>query len=988
LIDVLTRLQTALADRYRIQRDLGRGGMATVYLVHDLHHKRNVALKLFRPELAATIGPERFLREIETAARLQHPHILPVFDSGEARAPGSEAPGLLWYTMPYVEGESLRDRLRREVQLPVDEAIRIAREVALALNYAHRQGVVHRDIKPENVLLSEGQALVSDFGVAWVYDAATAAKLTESGMVVGTPAYMSPEQAAAGQVDGRSDIYSLGCVLYELLAGEPPHTGPTAQALMSRRLTESPRPLRAVRETVPESVEAAVTQALAKVPADRFATAAEFAAALAAPTASAVPRAAARPSSRSSNRLWLWGGAALALVALGALVLRGGASRSPIVPSASVIAVLPLAPTEPDTGLVRLGRDLAATVSANLDGVGSIRTVDRLTVLAQTRGQAGYSLEDGAALARRLGASSVVLGSVVGAGRQVRADLGLYRTDSLLPLARAQVTADPENINALTDSITWALLRQIWRTGGAPTPSLAAVTTRSVPALRAFLEGEREIVESRWQKGAEAYHRAMEADSTFWLAYWRYAYAKDWNFEEYDSSVTRALRDHRNALPEQERLLIEGFTSESVSVQLARYRQVTERFPDNWLGWMYYADALVHWAPGLGFTNADAKVALERTLTLNPNLLPAWEHLGWMALALRDTVASARVIRALEDLRAAPSFKASTGFDELRLFRILHQVASTGAPDRAALDSLVGEIARHPNPFWQGLFPWLITSYGFPQLQIAVSRRVLRAGPPAEVMQLQRRGIAVTWATRGAWDSAMTAMDEYRALYPDGGAGLDRYRLAVAGAWLGAVEPAEAARRRPGGKGVAVSAEPAERAELAWLDGVLAATRRNQRALVTARETIAKSGDSVAADLDVSLAAFELAMKGRRRQAADQLAALMWRRADGVMREGESHPFLGGVSRLAAARWLLQEGDTVQAARLLTWHDGWIANPTVSQADLVLGSPAILEAARIDEARGRAANARTEYERFLRLYDLPVASQRSLVDEARQAVRR
>jgi eukaryotic-like serine/threonine-protein kinase len=252
LIDVLSRLQANLADRYRVQRELGRGGMATVYLVEDLRHRRPVALKLFRPELAASVGPERFQREIETAARLQHPHILPVFDSGEVPAQGAEASGLLWYTMPYVVGgESLRDRVRREVQLPVDEAVRIAREVALALNYAHRHGVVHRDIKPENILLSEDQALVADFGIAWVFDTATVGKLTASGMVVGTPAYMSPEQAAAGQVDGRSDIYSLGCVLYELLAGEPPHSGPTAQAIIARRLTENPRPLRAMRETVP-----------------------------------------------------------------------------------------------------------------------------------------------------------------------------------------------------------------------------------------------------------------------------------------------------------------------------------------------------------------------------------------------------------------------------------------------------------------------------------------------------------------------------------------------------------------------------------------------------------------------------------------------------------------------------------------------------------------------------------------------------------------
>ncbi|HEY7634379.1 MAG TPA: serine/threonine-protein kinase, partial [Gemmatimonadales bacterium] len=312
MIDVLTRLQTALTDRYLVQRELGRGGMATVYLVQDLRHKRPVALKLFRPELAASVGTERFMREIETAARLQHPHILTVFDSGELRPRESEAP-LLWYTMPYIEGESLRDRLRREVQLPVDEAVRIAREVALALHYAHGRGVVHRDIKPENILLSEGHAQVADFGVAWVFDTATADKLTASGLAVGTTAYMSPEQAAADQVDGRSDIYSLGCVLYELLAGEPPHSGPSTLAILARRLTETPRPLRSQRDTVPEVVEAAVARALAKLPADRFATAGEFAAALATPSSAAFPAApleTARPLGRPRSLLWLWGGGA------------------------------------------------------------------------------------------------------------------------------------------------------------------------------------------------------------------------------------------------------------------------------------------------------------------------------------------------------------------------------------------------------------------------------------------------------------------------------------------------------------------------------------------------------------------------------------------------------------------------------------------------------------------------------------------------------
>ena len=268
------QLQTALAASYTLERELGRGGMATVFLAQDLRHDRPVALKVLHPELARTLGPERFQREIKLAARLQHPHILTVHDSGEAA-------GHLWFTMPFVEGESLRDRLRRERQLPVDAALRITTEVARALEYAHRHGVVHRDIKPENLLLTnDGATLVADFGIARALASADD-RLTETGLAVGTPAYMSPEQAAGDKaLDARTDVYSLGAVLYEMLAGEPPFTGPTAQAMIAKRFSgEAPR-VRQVRPSVPEHVDRRWRSALAPVAADRFELGGGFARAL------------------------------------------------------------------------------------------------------------------------------------------------------------------------------------------------------------------------------------------------------------------------------------------------------------------------------------------------------------------------------------------------------------------------------------------------------------------------------------------------------------------------------------------------------------------------------------------------------------------------------------------------------------------------------------------------------------------------------------
>jgi serine/threonine-protein kinase len=268
------RLNQALLGRYQIQHELGQGGMATVYLADDLRHHRKVALKVLRPELSAVIGAERFLHEITTTANLQHPHILGLHDSGQVD-------GTVFYVMPYVDGESLRDRLNREKQLPVDQAVRIAREVAAALDYAHRQGVIHRDIKPENILLHDGAALVADFGIALAASRTGGTRMTETGMSLGTPHYMSPEQAMGERtLDARTDVYALGCVLYEMLAGEPPFTGPTPQAIVARVVTESPRSLSLLRHTVPPELDAAVAKALEKLPADRYATAAELAAAL------------------------------------------------------------------------------------------------------------------------------------------------------------------------------------------------------------------------------------------------------------------------------------------------------------------------------------------------------------------------------------------------------------------------------------------------------------------------------------------------------------------------------------------------------------------------------------------------------------------------------------------------------------------------------------------------------------------------------------
>ena len=327
------RLATALVGRYRIEREVGRGGMATVWLAHDLKHGRQVAIKVLHPHLAAVVGAERFLKEIKNTAHLQHPHILPLFDSGEAD-------GLLFYVMPFVDGESLRSKIDREKQLPIADAVRIASDVASALNYAHRHGVIHRDIKPENILLHDGQTLVADFGIA-LAPGTNDTRLTETGISIGTPPYMSPEQAVGErELDARSDIYAVGAMMYEMLTGAPPFTGPSAQAIVAKVITEKPVPPSRLRKDTPVHIENAVLTALQKNPDDRFPGAAALQSALLGDTAARRPR-------RSRRAIWVVGVAGL--IAAGALVARPWRRAPHVAPRAA-----------PDTAAKRLA-DAAAS---------------------------------------------------------------------------------------------------------------------------------------------------------------------------------------------------------------------------------------------------------------------------------------------------------------------------------------------------------------------------------------------------------------------------------------------------------------------------------------------------------------------------------------------------------------------------------------------------------------------------------------------------
>jgi len=450
-------LPAALAERYTIEKELGRGGMAIVYLARDVRHDRAVALKIMLPELAASLGKERFLREIQIIAKLAHPNILPLYDSGQAD-------GQLFYVMPFVSGESLRSLLERERQLPIEDAIRITREVVDGLAYAHAMGVVHRDIKPENILLQSGHAVVSDFGIARAVSASGGEQLTQTGMAIGSPAYMSPEQSAGDQpIDGRADIYSLGCVLYELLVGQTPFTGLTPQAMIARHTLEAVPLPHIVRQTIAPDLEAVILRALAKSPADRFHTAADFGDALAAvaagrtvPSFAAISRLAPRRWPRGRVAALLGGGAIVAAALLGVWLLRPGRAK-PLAGGESdprTVAILYFADESPGGTLGAVADGLTEDLIAQLSPVRPLRVISRNGV-APYRG----TTVSRDSIARALRAGTVVDGSVTRAADSVRIALRLADGPSGVDFARASLVFPLAGVMGARDSVASEVAR-------------------------------------------------------------------------------------------------------------------------------------------------------------------------------------------------------------------------------------------------------------------------------------------------------------------------------------------------------------------------------------------------------------------------------------------------------------------------------------------------------------------------------------------------
>ncbi len=625
----------SLRDRYVLERELGRGGMATVYLARDHRHHRLVAIKVLHPELGAALGQERFLREIEIAAGLQHPHIVPLHDSGQVGT-------LLYYVMAYVEGGSLRNRLIREKQLPLDEALEIARQVASALDYAHAHGVVHRDIKPENILLEGDQVVVADFGIARAVRVAGGDRLTETGLALGTAAYMSPEQASGERdVGARSDIYALGCVLFEMLAGQPPYTGPSAQAILARRLHDPVPSLRVVRDTVPAGVEQTIAKALAKVPADRFASAAEFAHAL-----SLSPQTGDKAGG-DAKRPW-WIAPAAALVLLGILGIIFGRSRrtAPSTLDSNLIAVAPFDVVAPP--LQPWSEGLVDVLSRSLDGAGPLRTVAPTVALRRWTGRADPA--SAAALGRRTGAGLVVFGALDRSGPDsVRIRAAVLDVGGRDAPLEVEVSGDTLRMDRLVDSLAVALMRELGRTRPVGAVRQSPLGAKSLPALKAFLRGEQFYRRGLWDSALTQYDRAIALDSTFALAYRRMAYVIGWssagaaryNAAEY---ARRAAMLNHGLAPRDSLLFVTHvlFTAVLDSVEphqfanrrrlFATLAEAHHRYPGDPEIWYELGEARYHVADPVAPPAEEILDAFDRAIALDSAFAPAYFHTPGLAI--------------------------------------------------------------------------------------------------------------------------------------------------------------------------------------------------------------------------------------------------------------------------------------------------------------------------------------------------------------------
>jgi len=635
-------LQESLGPRYQLTREIGRGGMAVVYLATDRQMDRSVAVKVLHSELLETAAAERFLREIRSVSRLQHPHILPIFDWGQAK-------GRLWYSMPFVEGESLRDRITREGPLPFDDCLRIAKDVTDALSRAHQEGLVHRDIKPENILLSNNHAVVADFGVAKALEESGSETLTKTGITLGTPAYMSPEQASGSQkIDQRSDLYSLGCVLYEMIAGEPPFTGPDPWAILAKHRNQLVPSLEVVRPDVSVELMELVEKTLAKLPADRFASANQLSEALdLAAVAPALTRAKGRTFERGARKslpvgrdrrgpaAWWLVGAAVAISVVGVVARKLIPTATPTLDQNKVV-VFPLFDQRPE---VAEGIAIPPLIESALENIPPLKCIDGWTRLPVELRQDIVSLAPGQAraISETQGAGLFLMGTVFTAGDSLAVSLRLYDTaqDTLIDQRTAYGPVGERSAGALALRALAGIVPPL--RGSGQEVDLAYLQERDPRAVALWTEGTKAYQLARFEESYELLKQAIERDSLLVSAALKGVMAAGWTHAHAgaDSLLRRAIA-HDSLLSVQERHLARGllaYFGGQADSAVVHIRRAQGADPDWAEAWTALGEVYFHLFPQGARVPDAARKALEESLERDPEFLPPLLHLAEIALS-------------------------------------------------------------------------------------------------------------------------------------------------------------------------------------------------------------------------------------------------------------------------------------------------------------------------------------------------------------------
>jgi eukaryotic-like serine/threonine-protein kinase len=989
--ELLSRLETSLGDRYEIVRLVGEGGMARVYLAQDLRHARQVALKVLRAEIGATLGAERFLREIRIVAGLQHPNILPLFDSGAASRAETGVEGL-WFVMPYVQGESLRSRLQREGRLPLEDVLSIGRDVASALDYAHARGVVHRDIKPENILLSDGNAFVADFGVARAVDLAGAPGATATGLAMGTPAYMSPEQAAgAADLDRRSDVYSLACVVFEMLTGSAPFGGQTPREIMTRHALDPVPSVRTLQPDLSDWVEAALNRGLAKSPAERWATAGELIRHLEQP---GLVTSAATPVHRPRRRLLPLGALGLILiVGVGGLLWRSqGRSRSPKPAlSASAVAVLPFAVHGGDT--LGLGEGLVGLLGTKLDGAGDLHSVDARALLSYTARQGLRDLgpDQGKAIAEHFGAGTFVLGDVFTVGNRLRLTASLYdarRSNR----ASASVEGPTDRVFELVDSLASQLVAG-WSGQESRLTAIAAVTTRSLPALKAYLDGESAFRGANFDAAVEGFQRAVAADSLFALAWYRMSVAAEWLTR---SDIAREAAEHAvrlsNRLSEHDQQLLRALvaTRRGTHAEAAQlYQNILATYPNDVEAWVQLGEVQFHYGPLDGHPISESKPTWQRVAALEPDFFPPIVHLMRIAATEGNRVEVDSLVRRARELRANSPARdeGSSRSEMLELEALRAFTLRDSSAERQVLGQL--QTATDVTAF---LSTWGVASFvGDPEGAARIGAFIVEPHRAPWVRAAGYLVLANLAVAGGHIDRARAALDSASELDPRSAA---EARVLLATLPFRAADPAELASVRDQLARAPETPDPP--AETAVLAGLHPGLHRHLRAyllgLLEARLGNAPRAVRYAADLEALPAPVDagslprdLAQGIRAEIAAHQnrpagvTAAFAGVRRESWYELATNSPFFAQPrERFMQAEALAAQGRDGEAATIYRSLSG-----QGSLTELSYLAPAQLRLGEIAERQGRADEAAEHYSRVLEAWRDADPPLQPLVREAR-----